>query len=116
MRSGCGTAAPVSPGPARPARWVGISARRLRWTPAAIGVGLAGCAKAEAAGGEEASLNGNVAKVEAIEGSPLSKVSLSPEAADRLGIATGVVSRQAVTGHTVVPYSAVIYDANGAPF
>lgn len=83
---------------------------------AGMGVGLSGCAQAEAAGGEEASLNGNVAKVEVIEGSPLSKVSLSPQAADRLGIETGVVSRQAVTNRTVLPYSAVIYDANGAPF
>ncbi|HTK64381.1 MAG TPA: hypothetical protein VL595_18465 [Pseudonocardia sp.] len=83
---------------------------------AGIGVGLSGCAQAEAAGGEEANLNGNVAKVEAIEGSPLSKVTLSPEAVERLGIATGVVTVQPITKHTVVPYSAVIYDANGAPF
>ena len=83
---------------------------------AGIGAGLTGCAEAEAAGGEEASLNGNVAKVEVIEGSPLSKVSLSPEATERLGITTGVVTRQAVTGRTVVPYGAVIYDADGAAF
>ena len=83
---------------------------------AGIGAGLSGCAQAEAAGAEEASLNGNVAKVEAIEGSPLSRVSLSPDAADRLGIETGAVSRQVITNKTVVPYSAVIYDANGAPF
>jgi hypothetical protein len=81
-----------------------------------IGAGLSACAQAEAASGEEASLNGNVAKVEAIEGSALKKVLLSPEAVRHLGIDTGVVSIQAITNRTVVPYGAVIYDANGAPF
>lgn len=81
-----------------------------------IGAGLSGCGEAEAAGREEASLGGNVSKVQPIEGTALKKVSLSPEAVERLGIETGAVSLQGVTKETVVPYSAVIYDAGGAPF
>jgi hypothetical protein len=76
---------------------------------------LSGCASAEAENGEEANLNGEMAKVEAIAGSELSTVSLSPEATGHLGITTGAVSVQPVNGrpHLAVPYSAVIYDATG---
>jgi hypothetical protein len=57
-----------------------------------------------------------VSKVEPIAGTALNRVLLTPEAAGRLGIETGAVSLQAVTKETVVPYSAVIYDASGASF
>jgi hypothetical protein len=85
---------------------------------ATMGSGLAGCAEADAAAGEEANLNGEVAKVELIEGTTLNKVTLAPEATEKLGIRTAPVQVLPVNGvqHTAVLYSAVIYDANGAAF
>ncbi len=85
---------------------------------AAVGVGVAGCAEADATPAQQAALNGEVAKVEPIQGTELKKVSLSPEAAQRLGVTTGVVSTELIdrVPHAIVPYSAVIYDAKGAAF
>lgn len=51
------------------------------------------------------------AQVEAIAGSELHRVRLTPRAAERLDIKTAEV-RQA-QGHKVVPYGAVLYDAKG---
>lgn len=85
---------------------------------AGIGVGLAGCAQADATTAEEANLNGEVAKVELIPGTTLNKVTLAPEATEKLGIKTAPVLELPVNGvkHVAVLYSAVIYDANGAAF
>jgi hypothetical protein len=54
--------------------------------------------------------------VEEIEGSELERLTLSESAAERLGVETSPVraASGAVAGRTVVPYSAVIYDASGA--
>lgn len=54
--------------------------------------------------------------VEKGEGDAPSRLTLSPRAAERLGIETVAVAEAQVDGatRTVVPYAAVIYDATGA--
>ena len=56
------------------------------------------------------------AKVEKIQGTELNRIVLEEKAVQRLGITTATVADLAppVPGQTVVPYSALIYDANGA--
>lgn len=55
------------------------------------------------------------AVVEAIEGGKLHRITLTPRAAERLGIETAqVVGAAGSTGGTRVPYSAIIYAADGA--
>ncbi len=57
------------------------------------------------------------AKVEAIAGTDLHRLTLVPKAAERLGIQTAPVREEAVPGSAtkrkVIPYSAVLYDAHG---
>jgi len=65
---------------------------------------------AEATGGEEP------AKVEHLEGSEdLSRITLEPKAVERLGIETARLREETVGGkpRKVVPYGAVLYDADG---
>jgi hypothetical protein len=65
---------------------------------------------AEATGGEEP------AKVEHVEGSEdVSRLTLTPKAVERLGIQTTPVREETVDGkrRKVVPYGAVLYDADG---
>ena len=54
--------------------------------------------------------------VEKIEGTDLKRLALSAKAAERLGISTEPVGAGPAgsTSSTVVPYSAVVYDAKGA--
>jgi hypothetical protein len=80
---------------------------------AAAGLGLAGCTTASidlpAIESEPPS------HVESIEGSELSRVTLSERAAQRLGIETTQVSSEEIDGmpRQVIPYGAVLYDQNG---
>jgi hypothetical protein len=55
------------------------------------------------------------AKVEPIEGSNLSRVVLTEQAAERLDIQTAPVREQEVSGkqRQVIPYAAVLYDPQG---
>jgi hypothetical protein len=55
------------------------------------------------------------AKVEHVEGSEVSRLTLTAKAAERLGIQTKPVLTGRVAGkqRSVIPYSAVLYDANG---
>jgi len=75
---------------------------------AALALPLAGCAKVPK---EEQGEGEKAAKVEKIDGGQ-SKVILLEEAAKRLGIETAEVSGLPA-GRESVPYSAVIYDAEG---
>ena len=75
---------------------------------AALAVPLAGCAKVPK---EEAGEGEKAAKVEKVDGGG-NKVVLLEEAAKRLGIETAEVSALPA-GRESVPYSAVIYDAEG---
>jgi hypothetical protein len=56
------------------------------------------------------------AKVEKIQGTELNRIVLEEKAVGRLGIATANVSplNPPVAGQSVVPYSSIIYDADGA--
>jgi hypothetical protein len=56
---------------------------------------------------------GRPARLEAIDGSNIKKITLTPKAAQRLDIQTGKV-RQDASGRKVVPYAAVVYDKDGS--
>ncbi len=78
------------------------------------GLALGACARTAGggSGGEEASFSQSAAKVERIEGSELSRVTLSERAAGRIGLRTTRV-HAGRGGHPVVPYAAVLYDEQG---
>ena len=87
-----------------------VISHRTRWAALLIaGVGLAGLAGC--GGSSESSSSNDAAKVEHIEGTDLSRVILTPEAAQRLDIQTEPVRRSA--GGTEIPYSAVFYETDG---
>jgi hypothetical protein len=58
---------------------------------------------------------GEQARVEPLGNSGVSSVTLTADAARRLGIRTAAVRREGAS-RTVVPYGAVLYDAGGATF
>ena len=76
-----------------------------------VGVGAAGCRSG--AGAEEEPVEPAV--VEAVAGTDLSRVTLTEEGAGRLGIRTAPVAPAAGKGpaRTTIPFSAVLYDAEG---
>jgi hypothetical protein len=78
---------------------------------AVAAMALPGCgdSPAEEGGGDEQ------AKVEPIGNTGVSSVTLTEDAAKRLGIRTARV-RSTSARRTVVPYGAVLYDAGGATF
>jgi hypothetical protein len=87
-----------------------------RWVVVALvalaGLQLSACAST---GQEEADASkSEPASVEPVKGTDLSRVTLSPQAAKRLDIQTAPVRAQA--GGQVIPYSAVLYDADGNVF
>ena len=85
---------------------------------AALGLAAAACGRAAATGPADAGY-GEPAKVEPVKGTDLSTVTLTEQAAQRLGIQTAEVREvrvPAVKGggsRKLVPYSAVLYDENG---
>jgi ABC-type oligopeptide transport system substrate-binding subunit len=94
-----------------------LRAATLLLLVAALALGVAACSRGHT---EEASEGYRDAKVEPVEGTDLSRVTLSQQAADRLGIQTTAVREQrvAVPGqpaamHKVIPYAAVLYDESG---
>ena len=64
---------------------------------------------------ESSAVEGEPAEVEPIKGTDLSRVRLSADAAKRLGIQTAPVDRSGGR-RTVIPYSAVLYGAEGQTF
>lgn len=65
-----------------------------------------------ACGGTEEAADGNAAAtIEPVEGSDLSRITLTADAAKRLDIQTARV--EAAGEGTVIPYSAVFYESNG---
>lgn len=66
---------------------------------------------------EEAAAGNEAAKIEPVEGTDLSRVILTAEAAKRLDIQTAPVREAAREGaqkqRTVIPYSAVFYETDG---
>lgn len=85
---------------------------RVAAAAAAILLGLTGCASTSASQKAAEAGDGPPAKVEAIAGKKVKSVQLTEMADNRLGIATAEIAA-APTG-TTVPYSAVIYSADGA--
>ncbi len=102
-----------------------------RWKPAALllvaalGLGVSACSRGQAAEEEGGYRD---AKVEAIKGTDLARVTLSQQAAERLGIQTARVKALRVatpgpaagagaagkaTVRKVIPYAAVLYDESG---
>jgi len=75
---------------------------------AVAAVALAGCSQSAVLGAQDVP----PADVEPIAGTALRSVTLTEQAAERLGIETTHVE-PAQAGGTVVPYSAVLYDADG---
>src|SRR3954449_10759676 len=72
---------------------------------------LVGCKKVEE---ESPDVGDAPAVVEPVEGSEgLSKVSLSERAVERLALETASVEGGAASGGIQIPYSAVMYDADG---
>ena len=85
--------------------------RRHRWLAAALvatGVAVPACARAQG----ELPAADEAAVVEPVEGTDLASVTLTGEAARRLGIVTAPVRTGAGTG-TIIPFAAVLYDASG---
>jgi outer membrane receptor protein involved in Fe transport len=90
--------------------------RRYGWAVAVIivaGLALAACTRTS----EEAATGSDLATVEPVEGTSVSRVTLTPDAAKRLDIQTAPVLEQRGAGNgpqgTTIPYAAVIYDPNG---
>ena len=85
---------------------------------AALALGVSACSRGQTA---EEGGSGDAVKVEPIEGSELSRVILSQQAAERLGIQTAKVREAKVAAagggkavtHKVIPYGAVLYDEQG---
>jgi len=97
--------------------------RRNHWVAAGlvvVGLGLAACGSTSAEYGEIS--QSGPAHVQPVEGSGVNRVTLTPEAASKLGVRT-VPVEAAVTAaladgsapapETIVPVEAVIYDKNG---
>jgi hypothetical protein len=86
-----------------------MSSRRWLMVPLiALGLALAGCAAASPTGSAD---KPKPAKVEAMAGKNVKSVTLTEQADKRLGIETVAIA--AGPSGTVVPYSAVIYSADG---
>jgi len=89
---------------------------RAAFALALLAGALIGPGEAEAANPTEAAAavsTGRPARLEAIGGSTIKKITLTPKAAQRLDIQTGPV-RQDASGKKVVPYAAVVYDKDGS--
>jgi hypothetical protein len=93
-----------------------------RWLAASL---VLGCLPASACGAasefdSEAASDEGPAKVEPIKGTDVARVTLTPQAVRRLGVATAPVrlARVARGGplRPVIPYAAVLYDAEGNAF
>ncbi|HEY2960464.1 MAG TPA: hypothetical protein VGM21_20020 [Actinomycetota bacterium] len=98
-----------------------------RWSGAALllvatlALGVSACSRGQAAS-EEGGSNGAV-RVEPVKGTELSRVILSRQAADRLGVQTVPVRQEKVApagrqggkpvSRKLIPYAAVLYDEQG---
>jgi hypothetical protein len=94
----------------------GLTRRTTLWVAALLLLAvppLAGCQGGE----EEAAAGDEPAKVEPVEGSDdLFQVTLTPEAAERIDLQTAVVQTGVERGdeRAIVPYSAIVYETDGA--
>jgi hypothetical protein len=78
-------------------------------------VALSGCGGSSGSGySSETASHPEPAKIEPIEGSDVMRVIFSAEGAERVGLKTDTVRREG--RELVVPYGAVIYDAEGTAY
>lgn len=84
---------------------------RLAALLAVAGLGLSGCSSVSP-GAEVAAPFGEPATVRTVAGTGLAEVTLTARAVERLGVET-VAVRPAGGSRLTIPYSAVLYDANG---
>jgi hypothetical protein len=82
-----------------------------RWIALALTLAALPLSACQAASEEEAAGENEPAKVEPLEGTNLSRLTLTAKAAERLDIQTAPVREAGA--RTVIPYSAVVYDPNG---
>lgn len=92
-------------------RWV-VAAAAAVATVAVVAIVLASAGSGGAEGGSEAPPS----TVTPIKGTDLNQVTLSADAARRLGIRTARVPAGGAGGREVIPYAAVLYDADGRTF
>lgn len=92
-------------------RWV-VAAAAAVATVAVVAIVLASAGSRGAEGGSEAPPS----TVTPIKGTDLNQVTLSADAARRLGIRTARVPAGGAGGREVIPYAAVLYDADGRTF
>jgi hypothetical protein len=76
----------------------------------ALGLGLAGCGAAPSASPAKE----NPATVEAIAGKDVKRLTLTDQAAKRVGVETVTIAATADPARTMVPYAAVLYTPDGA--
>lgn len=90
----------------------------FRWVVMVLmvaGLALAACGTPKTDTAAAAEEESGPAKVEHVEGSDVSRLTLTEKAAERLGIATAPVRDAQVGGKRgkIIPYSAVLYDTDG---
>ena len=85
---------------------------RAAFVLALLGGALVALPEARAQNPAAAAAAERPARMEAIGGSNIKKITLTPKAAQRLDIQTGQV-RQDASGRKVVPYAAIVYDKDG---
>lgn len=86
------------------------SQRRLLAAGLAVGLVLAGCTQAP----ETLAKRKGPAKVTAIDGSKVKKVTLTEKAVERIGLEMAPIADEA--GTRVMPYTALVYDEKGGTF
>jgi hypothetical protein len=94
-----------------------LTTRRTAVAAILAGLVIAGCGKAEEFDNEAASDQGP-SRLQPVKGSDVPRVILTAQAARRIGIKTSLV-RAAARGKgnpEVIPYAAIIYDAEGHAF
>ncbi len=92
-----------------------MTCSHVRWIPLllALTLGVAGCTVDEPKGD---SIGDSAARVDAGDGTHPARITITEQAQQRLGIQTkAVAAGPAKSGHKtlVLPYSAVVYDADG---
>lgn len=85
---------------------------RAAFVLALLGGALAALSELRAANPAAAAAAERPARLEAIGGSTIKKITLTPKAAQRLDIQIGQV-REDASGRKTVPYAAVVYDKDG---
>jgi ABC-type Fe3+-hydroxamate transport system substrate-binding protein len=82
----------------------------------AAGVQLSACSENSSKAASKAGSKNEPSDVEPIKGTSLKRVTLSAQAAKRLGVKTAAIRREHGTGKELIPYSSILYDQNGRTY